>query len=164
MYQKIIRISLVWNWTIKLVSFDATLLFTNMPVDCIRRDIVAHLHTERNWGQNNKERFKRPTYSLYEKQFFFFNAQLYLQKDEGAMCSPLRPFIASIFMVELEKKRITNVITVYDKLEALCRWYHSVYESWLHSICTLNLLWILPMQIFPLPMSKSKNVMTWFLS
>ena len=53
--------------------------------------------------------------------FFFFNAQLYLQEDEGAMCSPLGPFIASIFMVELEKKCITNVITVYDKLEALCR-------------------------------------------
>ena len=56
-----------------------------------------------------------------KNNFFFFNAQLYLQKDEGAMCSPLGPFIASIFMVELEKKRITNVITVYDKLEALCR-------------------------------------------
>ena len=86
----------------KLVSFDVTLLFTKVPLDYTRRYIGSYLNRERNWDQHNKERIKRPTYSLYEKcTFFFFNGQLYLQKNGIAMGSPLGPVITGIFMIEL---------------------------------------------------------------
>ena len=89
--------------TSKLISFDVTSLFTNVPLEYTIDIILTRIfdHNELQTDLTRKE--LRELLLLCTKHIHFsFNGTMYIQKDGAAMGSPLGPFLAGIFMVELE--------------------------------------------------------------
>ena len=85
----------------KLVLFDVSSLFINVPLDYT---IDVTLKTNLT-----KKEFKDLLILCTKNVHFSFNEQLYLQKDGIAMGSPLGPAIAGIFMVELERNLLPTL-------------------------------------------------------
>ena len=94
----------------QLVSFNLPSLFTKVPLDYTIYFVLRHIYTqkERNWNQPNKERNKRPTYSLYEKSTFFGKrASVFTERWDSY--GPLGQVKASIFMVELDRNLLPTL-------------------------------------------------------
>ena len=94
----------------KLISFDVSALFTNVPLDNTIEIVLKRIY-EHNEIQTNipKEVMKEMLLLCTKNVIFSFNDQLYNQTDGVAMGSPLGPVLANIFMVELERKTIPKL-------------------------------------------------------
>ena len=104
----------------KLVSFDVSSLFINVPLDYTIDVILRHIYTEREIETNiTKKEFKDLLILCTKNVHFSFNEQLYLQKDGIAMGSLLGPVIAGIFMVELER----NLLPTLSQYMTSCKRY-----------------------------------------
>ena len=94
----------------KIVSFDVTSLFTNVPMDktieiilkrvCEKKEIITTIP---------KREMKELLYLCTKNVHFSFNNEIYMQNDGVAMGSPLGPVLANIFMVELERAIIPSL-------------------------------------------------------
>ena len=87
-----------------LVSYDVTLLFTNIPLhETI--DIAINLIFNHNPNLNiNRKELKKLFLLATSKTHFIFNSKFYNQIDGVAMGSPLAPVLANIFMGFQESK------------------------------------------------------------
>ena len=94
----------------KLVSFDASSLFTSISLDFTIGVLLRRIYREQEIVTNITLNELKELLLLCTKNVHFsFNGQLYLQKDGIAMGSPLGPVIASIFMVKLEKSLLPKL-------------------------------------------------------
>ena len=99
------------------VSFDVTSLFTNVPLNKTIDIILKRVYNEKLINTNlTKRTMKKLLKDACTKTGFTFNNKLYEQIDGVSMGSPLGPFLANIFMTELEKHVIQNLVDkFYDK-------------------------------------------------
>ena len=81
-----------------LVSYNVTSLFTNIPLqETIDKAINPILNHNPNLDITKKE-LKRLFLFATSQIHFIFNSNFYNQIDGVAMCSPLAPVLANIFM------------------------------------------------------------------
>ena len=92
-----------------------------------------YLHTERENETSITKKELKDLLILCTKNVHFFNGQLYLQKQEIAMGSPLGPVIAGIFMIELEK----NVIPMLS--QSMTSWKSYVDDSMISFLDVLTM-------------------------
>ena len=84
------------------MSFDVTSLFTNVPFE-YTIDIIRKVYEEKLIKTDIPKKEIKELLLLCTKNVHFeFNGETFQQLDDAAMGSPLGPFIAGIFMVELE--------------------------------------------------------------
>ena len=88
----------------KLISFDVTSLFTNVPLDFTIDVILKRIYDENEVNTNiPKQRMRDLLFLCTKNVHFSYNGDIYTQVDGVAMGSPLGPVLAGIFMVELER-------------------------------------------------------------
>ena len=100
----------------KLISFDVTLLFTNVPLDQKISIILKRIYDQRQLETKISRKEMKNLLLLCPKNVHFsYDNKLYSQKDGVAMGSPLGPVIARIFMVDLEGNVIPKLSTHMTK-------------------------------------------------
>ena len=88
----------------KLVSFDVTSLFTNVPLDFTINTILKRIYDQNEINTGiTKQQMKELLLLCTKNVHFTYNNNIYTQTDGVAMGSPLGPVLAGIFMVELER-------------------------------------------------------------
>ena len=108
----------------KLVSFDVTSLFTNVPLDYTIEVILRKIYQEKLIKTKIKKDEMRTLLQLCTKELHFsFNGKIYKQVDGVVMGNPLGPVIANIFMVELENKEVPALSN------SLQSWYRYVDDT-----------------------------------
>ena len=89
-------------YNFKLISFDVTSLFTNVPLDFTIDVTLKRIYEENEVNTNIPKQLMRDLLLLCTKNVHFsYNEDMYTQADGVTMGSPLG---AGIFMVELEKQ------------------------------------------------------------
>ena len=100
----------------KLISFDVTLLFTNVPLDHKISIILKRIYDQRQLETKISRKEMKNLLLLCPKNVHFsYDNKLYSQKDGVAMGSSLGPVIAGIFMVDLEGNVIPKLSTHMTK-------------------------------------------------
>ena len=94
----------------KIISFDVISLFTNVPIDSAI-DIILKRISERKKINTSftKQELKKLILLCTKGVHFTLYGESYVQTDGVAMCSPLGPVLAGIFMVELENTLVTTL-------------------------------------------------------
>ena len=94
----------------KLISFDVTSLFTNVPLDYTINIILKRIYDQRELETKISRKEMKDLLLLCTKNVhFFYDNKLYSQKDGVAMGSPLGPVIAWIFTVDFERNVIPKL-------------------------------------------------------
>ena len=94
----------------KMISFDVTSLFTNVPLDTTIEILLTRIYDKKELKTNIPREDLKALLELCTKQVHFsFENVMYKQSDGVAMGSPLGPVLAGIFMVDLETKVIPSV-------------------------------------------------------
>ena len=105
----------------KLVSFDVTSLFTNVPVDLVIDDIANKLFSYDVASKLPFLQAKKPiTQNIFKKLLklstegmFIHNGKLFSQIDGVAMGNPLGPTLANWFLGMIEKKIFDQHLSFY---------------------------------------------------
>ena len=88
----------------KMVSFDVKSFITNVPLDRTINIILKRIYDDNELRISiSRNEVKELLLLCTEKVHFTFNCKIYMQIDGVAMQSPLRPVLADIFKIELEK-------------------------------------------------------------
>ena len=91
--------------TYKMVSFDITSLYTNIPIDETIDIILKQLYDTRPTPPLiDRTDFKKLLTFATKNSHFLFDGKIYDQIDGVSMGSPLAPLLAEIFLQEFEKK------------------------------------------------------------
>ena len=85
-------------------------LFTNVPLDYAINIILRRIYADNELCKYKQEGNEKLLLLCTKNAYFTFNNEIYQQCDGVAMGSPLGPVIAGIFMVELEKSLIPNLM------------------------------------------------------
>lgn len=94
----------------KMVSFDVSSLFSNVPLDFTIDLILKKVYDDNIINIKLKRDQLKELLELCTKQLHFsFNGEMYRQADGVAMGSPLGPVIANIFMSELENELVPQL-------------------------------------------------------
>ena len=108
----------------KLVSFDVSSLFTNVPLDHTINVILRKIYRDKLIKTKIKRDEMKMLLQLCTKELHFsFNGKIYKQVDGVVMGNPLGPVIANIFMVELENNKVPTMS------ESLINWYRYVDDT-----------------------------------
>ena len=102
----------------KLVSFDVSSLFTNVPLDDTIQIIANTIYSEQ---QNpNRPIFEKRIFikllQLATKGIFMHKGKFYQQHDGVSMGSPLGPTIANFFLAHMENKVLSSGLHFLPKL------------------------------------------------
>lgn len=82
----------------KLISFDVTSLFTNVPLDFTIDIILKRIYTNKEIKTNiPKQQMKELLILCTENVHFSYNNEIFIQTDGVAMGSPLGPVLAGIY-------------------------------------------------------------------
>ena len=109
----------------KMVSFDVTSLFSNVPLDFTIDTILRKVYVEKLINTKLKKVQMNELLQLCTKCLHFsFNGDIFRQRDGVAMGSPLGPVIANIFMSELEDLLLP---TLNDNLQLWLRYVDDAF-------------------------------------
>ena len=98
-----------------LVSFDVKSLFTNVPLDETIEIILNRIYDKNEISTDiRKSEIKELLNLCIKSVHFTFDGNIYVQNDGVVMGWPLRPVLANIFIVELERSVIP---TLMDKMK-----------------------------------------------
>ena len=87
-----------------MVSFDVKSSFTTVPLDRTVNIILKRIYDDKELKISISRNEMKELLLLWAKKFHFtFNGKLYMQVDGVAIRSPFGPFLADIFVIELEK-------------------------------------------------------------
>ncbi|CAF3597166.1 unnamed protein product [Rotaria socialis] len=93
----------------KMVSFDITSLYTNIPVDETIKIILKHLYEIRSTPPLIKQDdMEQLLIFATKRSHFLFDGKVYDQIDGVSMGSPLAPLLAEIFLQEFERKYLPS--------------------------------------------------------
>ena len=121
----------------RLISFDVSSLFTNVPVkDTVRLAEDLLLKNKVNPVIINE---LMDGIDLCSKQtYFMFNQNIYMQKEGLAMGSPLSPLLAEIFMDNFEKTVFSSKNPLTKQIGYWFRYVDDVLCLWLGTDRQLN--------------------------
>ena len=89
----------------KMVSFDISSLYTNVPLDDTIQLILKNLYETRTTPPTIKrDDMQQLLIFATKRSHFLFDGKLYDQIDGVSMGSPLAPLLAEIFLQDFEKK------------------------------------------------------------
>jgi len=100
-----------WKKTKIVVSYDFVSLFTNTPVKEsleVRRERVQCYPEWRYTTLLEVDDIMELLEFILTTTYFCFNGQIYRQKFGTAMCSPVSPLVADMFMEHLEQKLLNT--------------------------------------------------------
>ena len=101
------------------VSFDVVSLFSNVPLDRTIKTILKRSYEDKLITTTLKKRtMKKLITDVCKKSAFSFNDNVFKQTDGVSMGSSLGPVIANIFMTELEKFILDELIN--DNMTPCC--------------------------------------------
>ena len=93
----------------KMVSFDITSLYTNIPLNETIDIIINHLYNGNIKPPSTREEdMRRLLVYAAKESHFLFDGKLYQQIDGVSMGSPLAPILAEIFLQDFEKKHSSS--------------------------------------------------------
>ena len=96
----------------KLISFDVTSLFTNVPLDETINIILNRIYVDKEISTPISRSEMKQLITICTKGVnFTFKGETYRQKDGVAMGSPLGPVLAGIFMVALERQLVPILLS-----------------------------------------------------
>ena len=108
----------------KLVSFDVSSLFTNVPLDFTINVVLRKIYRDKLIKTKIKRNEMKMLLELCTKELHFaYNGKMYKQVDGVVMGNPLGPVIANIFMVELENSIVPAMSDI------LTTWYRYVDDT-----------------------------------
>ena len=93
----------------KMASFKGESLFTNVPLEETIEIILKMIYIKEITADIPKQEIKELLILYTKNVHFTFNNETYIQVDGVLMGPPLRPFLANIFIVELETSVIPNL-------------------------------------------------------
>ena len=103
----------------KLISFDVTSLFTNVPLDYTIDVVLRRIYVQQEIQTNiPRDQMKHLLILCTKNVHFTYNNNTYIQNDGVAMGSPLGPVLAGIFMVDLERNilpTLSDVMTSWKR-------------------------------------------------
>ena len=84
-----------------MVSSDVVSLFQNVPLEDTINIILRKIYEMKEIVIDiPKCEMRELLYFCTKNAHFMFNNKIYIQNDSAAICSPLDPVLANIFMVE----------------------------------------------------------------
>ena len=93
-----------------MASFDVKSLYTNVPLETTIDIILRRIYTNHELTTSlTKKEMKELLLLCTKNVHFTFNGQIYIQVDGVAKGYPLAPWLADIFMIELERSLIPNL-------------------------------------------------------
>ena len=110
----------------QMVSFDATSLFTKVPLDQTIQLVLKRIYEKHEVSTNITKQEMKEMLILFTKNVHLtFNEEVYKKTDGVAMGSPLGPVLADIFMVELKN----NIVPVLQENLSFWKRYvdHTIY-------------------------------------
>ena len=94
-----------------MVSFNVKSLFTNVPLDRTINIISKRIYDDTELRISiSRNELKELLLLCRKKVHFIFNGKIYMQVDSVAMASPLRAVLADIFVIELEKAILPELV------------------------------------------------------
>ncbi|CAF1444202.1 unnamed protein product [Adineta steineri] len=92
----------------KMVSFDITSLYTNIPIDETIKLILNYFYDIEAPPSNTIKRRDMQKLLDFATKYshFLYNGKVYDQIDDVSMGSPLAPLLAEIFLQDFEKKHL----------------------------------------------------------
>ena len=106
----------------KLISFDVTSLFTNVPLDFTIDVILKRIYDENEVNTNIPKQQMRDLLLLCTKNVHFsYNGDIYTQADGVGMGLLLGSVLAGIFMVELERTILPTLREHMSPWKKVCR-------------------------------------------
>jgi len=119
----------------RLVSFDVTSLFTNIPIELAIDSINNRWECIERHTKLSKSEFLAAIEFVLSSTFFKFNEKIYKQTFGTPMGSPLSPIISDLVMRDLEDKVLNSLSTqpifYYRYVDDIIL---STYEEEIHSI------------------------------
>jgi hypothetical protein len=88
----------------KMVSFDISSLYTNIPLKETIEIILKHLYDQASPPPMKRNDMKKLLEFATKNSHFLFDGKVYDQVDGVSMGSPLAPLLAEIFLQDFEKK------------------------------------------------------------
>ena len=108
----------------QMILFGVKSLFTNVPLSDTIDILFQQIYIDKEINTNETKKELKEVILLCTKDVnFTYNNLMYKQVDVVAMRSPLRPFLAGIFMVELERILIPTLNS------HLNNWYRFVDDT-----------------------------------
>lgn len=96
-----------------LISLDIKNLYTNIPIkETI--DTMYNILLKNNENQLIVEQITNVISDILKQNYFTFNNKIYLQKDGLAMGSPLSAIMSEIFLQNIEKSNIPEILTKHN--------------------------------------------------
>ncbi len=112
--------------TYKMVSFDITSLYTNIPIDETIDIILKQLYEIRPTPPPiDRTDFERLLTFATKNSHFLFDGKMYDQIDGVSMGSPLAPLLAENFLQEFEKKHLP----LFEKNMGIVYWKRYVDDT-----------------------------------
>jgi hypothetical protein len=94
----------------RMVSFDVSSLYTNVPLDETIDIILKHLYDSHLTPPTmNRTDMKQLLDLATKESHFLFDGKLYGQIDGVSMGSPLAPLLAEIFLQDFERKHLSSL-------------------------------------------------------
>ena len=121
----------------KMLSFDVSSLFTNVPIEETIEYLCEKITVSFQPFPIPIDLLKRLLYTCTYKIPFSFNGNYYRQDDGVAMGTPLGPLLADIFMSKLENEHIHNTI---EKLICYVRYVDDTFIACPRRTSTRQLL------------------------
>ena len=91
-------------------SFDGKSLFTNVPSENTIGLVLEQIYTKGELVTNiTRSEIKEMLLLCTKNVHFSYNHDIYIQRDDVAMGSPLGPVLAGIFMVNLERSLVPQL-------------------------------------------------------
>jgi hypothetical protein len=103
-----------------MASFDVKSLFTNIPLDeTINIIINKCFASATNYHAISRDQFRELLNLSVKNCHFLFDGVLYRQVDGVAMCSPLGPLFANIFLSFHEKSWLADCPSVFKPISTV---------------------------------------------
>jgi hypothetical protein len=103
-----------------MASFDVKSLFTNIPLDeTINIIINKCFASATNYHAISRDQFRELLNLSVKNCHFLFDGVLYKQVDGVAMCSPLGPLFANIFLSFHEKSWLADCPSVFKPISTV---------------------------------------------
>ena len=100
------------NQETKIISFDITNLYTNVPITETLNIIKGKI--DKQYNKEESRLIINMLRTIVEQNYFQFNNKIYKQQEGLARGSPLSAILSEIFLQHMEEKLIPQIMNKYN--------------------------------------------------